>query len=148
MSELASFDGVPGADSGHSVLPRLIGLDPAQFAEQYWGTQALLSRAAELPGSFFDLLSDEAVDELVSERGLRTPFLRVAKNGSTLPDKSFTAPGGVGAAVADQVSDDKLVRLFADGATFVLQGLHRVWPPIVVFSQQLASELGHPVQAN
>ena len=72
----------------------------------------------------------------------------MAKNGATLPDQSFTAPGGVGAGVADQVSDDKLVRLFADGATLVLQGLHRVWPPIVAFSQQLASELGHPVQAN
>ena len=30
----------------------------------------------------------------------------------------------------------------------VLQGLHRVWPPILAFSQQLAAELGHPVQAN
>jgi hypothetical protein len=40
------------------------------------------------------------------------------------------------------------VRLFADGATMVLQGLHRVWPPILAFSQQLAAELGHPVQAN
>ena len=54
----------------------------------------------------------------------------------------------MGAGVADQVSDDKLVRLFADGATMVLQGLHRVWPPIIAFSQQLAAELGHPVQAN
>jgi ribosomal protein L16 Arg81 hydroxylase len=46
------------------------------------------------------------------------------------------------------VSDDKLVRLFADGSTIVLQGLHRVWPPIIQFCQQLAAELGHPVQAN
>ena len=72
----------------------------------------------------------------------------MAKSGSTLADKAFTAPGGVGAGVADQVSDDKLVRLFADGSTMVLQGLHRVWPPIIAFCQQLAAELGHPVQAN
>ena len=72
----------------------------------------------------------------------------MAKSGSTLAESTFTAPGGVGAGVADQVSDDKLVRLFADGATMVLQGLHRVWPPILAFSQQLAAELGHPVQAN
>ena len=126
MSESHSFDGVPGTGPGRSVLPRLIAVDPAEFAQRYWGTQALLSPAADLPGSFSDLLSAEAVDELVSERGLRTPFLRVAKDGSTLPEQSFTAPGGVGAGVADQVSDDKLVRLFADGATLVLQGLHRV----------------------
>ena len=30
----------------------------------------------------------------------------------------------------------------------VLQGLHRVWPPIIALCQQLAAELGHPVQAN
>ena len=30
----------------------------------------------------------------------------------------------------------------------VLQGLHRVWPPVIAFSQRLAAELGHPVQAN
>ena len=137
-----------GPGPGHSVLSRLVAVDPARFATEFWGRQALLSTAAELGGSFTDLLSPEAIDELVSERGLRTPFLRVAKNGSTLTEGSFTAPGGVGAGVADQVSDDKLVRLFADGATMVLQGLHRVWPPIIALAQQLAAELGHPVQVN
>ena len=91
----------------------------------------MLSRAGELPGGFAELLNSEAIDELVSERGLRTPFLRVAKDGSTLTEKAFTGPGGVGATIADQVSDDKLVRLFADGSTLVLQALHRVWPPII-----------------
>ena len=130
------------------MLPRLVAVDPARFAAEFWGRQPLLSSAAELGGSPADLLSAEAIDELVSERGLRTPFLRVARSGSTLAETAFTAPGGVGAAVADQVSDDKLVRLFADGATMVLQGLHRVWPPILAFSLRLAAELGHPVQAN
>jgi hypothetical protein len=108
----------------------------------------VLSRAAQLPSRFDDLLDAEAVDELVSRRGLRTPFLRVAKNGSTLPERAYTAGGGIGAGVGDQVSDDKLVGLFADGATMVLQGLHRVWPPLIDFAGDLAAELGHPVQVN
>ena len=148
MSRSEKVDGVPGSVSGRSVLSRLVAVDRDRFAAEYWGRQALLSTAAELGGSFADLLSAATIDELVSERGLRTPFLRVAKSGNTLAESAFTAPGGVGAGVADQVSDDKLVRLFADGATMVLQGLHRVWPPILAFSQQLAAELGHPVQAN
>ena len=148
MTAPENIDGVPGRAAGHSVLERLIAIDPDVFAANYWGRQALLTPAAELTTPFADLLDSDAVDELVSERGLRTPFLRVAKNGSTLADKAFTAPGGVGAGIADQVSDDKLVRLFADGSTLVLQGLHRVWPPIIRFCQQLAAELGHPVQAN
>jgi ribosomal protein L16 Arg81 hydroxylase len=109
----------------------------------------LLSPADALPAAgFAGLLDANAVDELVSQRGLRTPFLRVAKKGATLAEKAFTAPGGVGAGIADQVSDDKLVRLFAHGSTLVLQALHRVWPPILEFCQRLSAELGHPVQAN
>ena len=72
----------------------------------------------------------------------------MAKDGSTLPTSAFTAPGGVGAGIADQVSDDKLTALFAGGSTLVLQALHRVWPPIIDFCQQLSADLGHPVQAN
>jgi len=131
-----------------SVLARLIAVGRDRFAGQYWGQQPLLSPAADLPGGFGALLSADAIDELVSQRGLRTPFLRVAKDGATLPDKTFTTQGGVGAGIADQVSDDRLVRLFADGSTLVLQALHRVWPPILDFCQRLAAELGHPVQAN
>jgi bifunctional lysine-specific demethylase and histidyl-hydroxylase NO66 len=132
-----------------SVLPRLIAVDRDQFASQYWGQQPLLSPADDLPATgFAELLDAQAIDELVSKRGLRTPFLRVAKNGATLADRAFTGPGGVGAGIADQVSDDKLVRLFADGSTLVLQALHRLWPPILEFCQRLAAELGHPVQAN
>jgi ribosomal protein L16 Arg81 hydroxylase len=130
------------------VLSRLVAVGVDRFATEYWGRQALLTRADELPSRFGDLLDADSIDELVSRRGLRTPFLRVAKAGSTLPEQSFTAPGGVGASVADQVSDDKLVRLFADGSTMVLQGLHRIWPTIIDLCQQLAAELGHPVQAN
>ncbi|ANH39245.1 putative ribosomal oxygenase [Nocardioides dokdonensis FR1436] len=129
-----------------SALARLVG-DAGNFAESSWGREPVLCRAAD-PGAFADLLSEGAVDELVAERGLRTPFVRVAQAGSTLPHRAFTAPGGVGAGVADQVSDDKLSALFAAGSTIVLQGLHRVWPPVIDFCQQLAADLGHPVQAN
>jgi lysine-specific demethylase/histidyl-hydroxylase NO66 len=129
-----------------SPLARLVG-DVDDFGATAWGRDPLLRPAAD-PEGFDDLLTEAAVDELLSERGLRTPFLRVAKAGSTLPTSAFTAPGGVGAGIADQVSDDKLSALFAGGSTLVLQGLHRVWPPIVDFCQDLAAELGHPVQAN
>ncbi|MDC5698125.1 cupin domain-containing protein, partial [Intrasporangium calvum] len=131
-----------------TALSRLISVPVAEFATDYWGRQPLVSRAADLAGGLEDLFSLDAVDELVSRRGLRTPFVRVAKNGQTLPDSAFTAGGGVGAGISDQVSDDKLLRLFADGATIVLQGLHRTWAPITDFVAALGEDLGHPVQAN
>jgi lysine-specific demethylase/histidyl-hydroxylase NO66 len=139
---------VPAGFAEDSVLARLIAVDWDRFADRYWGQQPLLSPAADLPGGLTQLLSGDSIDELVSQRGLRTPFLRVARNGTTLADRAFTAPGGVGAGISDQVSDDRLVRLFADGSTLVLQALHRFWPPIIEFCQRLAAELGHPVQAN
>jgi bifunctional lysine-specific demethylase and histidyl-hydroxylase NO66 len=61
---------------------------------------------------------------------------------------SFTGPGGVGAEIGDQVRDDRVAALFADGTTVVLQALHRLWPPLVGFATQLGAELGHPVQVN
>jgi hypothetical protein len=112
-----------------------------------WGREPLRRPAADTSG-FADLLDEAAVDELLGERGLRTPFVRVAKAGNTLADAAFTSPGGLGAGIADQVSDDKLTTLFAGGSTIVLQALHRVWPPLIGFCQQLAADLGHPVQAN
>ncbi|SEC08854.1 Cupin superfamily protein [Streptomyces sp. 2131.1] len=121
------------------------GTSRETFARDIWARTALLTRRA---GDFSDLFSAGAVDELVSRRGLRTPFLRVAKNGATLPDASFTSPAGVGATIADQADDTALWREFADGATLVLQALHRTWAPVGDFTAALAAELGHPVQAN
>ena len=97
---------------------------------------------------FRDLLDLDGVDELLSRRGLRTPFIRMAKAGQVLDSSAFTAPGGVGAEIGDQVRDDKVAALFGDGATVVLQALHRTWPPVIEFCTRLAAELGHPVQAN
>lgn len=37
---------------------------------------------------------------------------------------------------------------FAAGATIVLQGLHRLWPPLIDFTRALVDELGHPAQVN
>jgi len=107
-----------------------------------------LTRAAELGRDFTDLLDAAAVDELVSQRALRTPFLRMAKEGAVLPGATFTRGGGAGAAIADQAADDKVLANLDAGATLVLQALHRSWPPLVGFGSRLAAELGHPVQIN
>ena len=88
------------------------------------------------------------MDELLSRRGLRTPFLRIAKDGVVVDPKRFTGSGGAGAEIADQVSSEAVLRLFADGSTVVLQGLHRLWPPLIEFADQLAADLGHPTQVN
>jgi bifunctional lysine-specific demethylase and histidyl-hydroxylase NO66 len=130
-----------------TALARAIGAAADGFADLHWGREPLLVRGAD-QGGFRDLLDLDGVDELLSRRGLRTPFVRLARNGAVVDSASFTGPGGVGAEIADQVRDDRVAALFAEGTTVVLQALHRTWPPVIDFCTLLAAELGHPVQAN
>ncbi|CAN5354816.1 hypothetical protein BH09ACT1_BH09ACT1_07830 [soil metagenome] len=129
-------------------MDRLTTVDAVEFADRYWATSPVLSRAADLGQDFSDLFSTEAVDELTSHRALRTPFVRMANEGSVLTPSRYTAPGGFGAEIGDQLNPDKVLEEFAAGATLVLQGLHRTWEPLAEFTRQLVADLGHPCQVN
>ncbi|MGA7689079.1 MAG: cupin domain-containing protein [Jiangellales bacterium] len=118
------------------------------FANKVWGHRAWLSRADDLPGEVADWFSVDAADELLSRRGLRTPFVRLAKGGRIVAPNRYTGSGGVGATIGDQVMDDAVLRLFADGTTVVLQGVHRIWAPVGRLAAGLSVDLGHPVQVN
>ncbi|MEJ2888424.1 cupin domain-containing protein [Actinomycetospora aeridis] len=150
-----------GRSQDRPALRRLVAGDLDEFAAGTWGREALLSRAADLakhsphgpgetdhPPAFGDLFDLAAVDELLSRRGLRTPFLRIAKQGTVVDSRQFTGEGGVGAEVSDQVRDDRVAALFAEGHTVVLQGVHRTWAPVADLVTDLAAELGHPAQTN
>ncbi|WP_193045635.1 cupin domain-containing protein [Mycolicibacterium baixiangningiae] len=130
------------------MLSRCIATDPHTFASEYWGRRPLLSRSGALPRDFGDLLSPTMVDELIAERGVRAPFIRLAKEGDVLPKDCYLGPAGFGAEMPDQVDSAKVLSRFADGATIVLQGLHRLWPPVIDFVRGIVDDLGHPVQAN
>jgi len=136
------------ASDRFTALRRCIASDTATFAATHWGRAPLLTRQAELDRDFTDLLDAAAIDDLVSRRGLRTPFLRMAKDGTVLAASRFTRGGGAGAGVTDQAADDRILTELGGGSTLVLQGLHRTWPPLVDFATDLAAELGHPVQVN
>ncbi|WP_213450234.1 cupin domain-containing protein [Rhizomonospora bruguierae] len=138
---------VPGGPD-RPALRRCVSVEPGAFAEGYWGREALLSAGADVHSRFADLLSVDDVDELLSRRGLRTPFLRLADRGRVVPGREFTGPGGAGAEISDQVLDERVLARYASGATVVLQGLHRLWPPLAAFAGQLARDLGAPVQVN
>lgn len=113
-----------------------------------WGQRPLLTRASELPRDYSDLLSPAMVDEIVAERGVRTPFVRMAREGTLVDRACFTRSAGFGAQIADQLDPDGVLTQYAAGATLVLQGLHRFWPPIIDFVRGMTSDIGHPVQTN
>ncbi|BBY44819.1 cupin [Mycolicibacterium celeriflavum] len=130
------------------MLQRCVATDARRFADEYWGRKPLLSRADALPRDFSDLLSPDTVDELIAERGVRAPFIRLAREGDVLPKDCYLGPAGFGAEIPDQIDSAKLLSQFVSGATIVLQGLHRLWPPLIDFVRQAVDELGHPAQAN
>ncbi|TRW84816.1 cupin [Mycolicibacterium sp. 018/SC-01/001] len=130
------------------MLSRCVAVDTDVFAAQYWGRRPLLSRSDALPRDFTDLLSPAAVDELITSRGVRAPFLRMAKEGSLLARECYVDAAGFGAEMPDQVDSARVLAQLADGATLVLQGLHRLWPPLIDFVRDAVDDLGHPVQAN
>ena len=71
----------------------------------------------------------------------------IAKDGPVVrPHASRLA--GAGADDRRPGPSDAVLRLFADGGTVVLQGLHRTCAPVIEFADQLAADLGHPTQVN
>jgi len=130
-----------------SALARCTCVDAADFATEHWSRVPLLSRAEQLPSPFDDLLSVADVDELVADRALRTPFFRTVSEGGSLPVPVRTVTAGA-RRIGDLVDGDALAAQHADGATLVLQSVHRMHPPVARFCRELAAELGHATQCN
>ncbi len=130
-----------------SALARCTSVDAAVFAAEHWSRTPLLSRAKELPAPFDDLLSVADVDELVADRALRTPFFRTVSEGGSLPLPVRTVTAGA-RRIGDLVDGDALAAQHTDGATLVLQSVHRMHPPVARFCRDLAAELGHATQCN
>ncbi len=127
-----------------AALRRCTGLSRDEFAGSYWSSQPLLSHHAE---GFEDLLSAADVDELLTERGIRTPFFRVVQAGRTVSGTTRSAAAG-NRRLTDLVEPDAVREAYAGGATLIVNSLHRIHPPLVRFCRSLAAELGHPTQCN
>ena len=101
------------------------------------------------PEDLAAVLSLDDVDHLLTQTGMRTPALRLARDGQVLPSSRFTRSATLaGVAMTGLVDARKVLDLFDDGATVVLQGLHRYWPPLTDLVRDLELALGHPCQAN
>jgi lysine-specific demethylase/histidyl-hydroxylase NO66 len=132
---------VPG-----SALDLLSG-DAQTFLSKVWASHVHLHHAA--PDDLVGLLSLDDVDTLLTSSAIRTPSIRIAQDGAVLPESSYTRGATLaGKPLSGLVDPRKALALFAGGATIVLQGLHRYWPPITRLVAELELELGHPCQAN
>ncbi|MCW2743877.1 MAG: Cupin 4 family protein [Mycobacterium sp.] len=129
------------------ALARCVALPRDEFLAAAFDRVPVLSRAAELPAPFTDLLADDDVDALLTRHGLRTPFFRMVQDGAPVRGTTRSAVAG-SVTITDLADADRVREFHADGATLVLNSLHRLWPPLVDFCRALAGELGHPTQCN
>ena len=115
--------------------------------EKVWASRVHVHHAA--PEDLRALLSLDDVDRLLTSGGLRTPVLRLAQDGTVLPASRFTRTATLaGVSMTGLVDARKVLDLFDGGATVVLQGLHRYWPPLTDLVRDVELALGHPCQAN
>jgi uncharacterized RmlC-like cupin family protein len=97
---------------------------------------------------FDDILSLDAVDALITQ-GARLPTVRMVADGSALPPSRFCSATRLGGKDLDDVVDPvKVVARFAEGATLVMQSLHRASETVGSFVARLQDEISHPAQAN
>ncbi|MBW3620888.1 MAG: cupin domain-containing protein [Actinobacteria bacterium] len=135
----------PASDDGARHLGPLVG-DLARFLAEDLGRRPSLHRAE--PGAPVPLSIDD-VDELLTRRSLRAPAFRLVRDGEPLPTSTYTRTGRIGGVMVRDLPDvGRVLELVARGATLVVQGLHRYWPPVTELCRALEDVLGHPVQAN
>ncbi|MBY5162966.1 cupin domain-containing protein [Salsipaludibacter albus] len=121
--------------------------DAQDFLAESWATRMHLHRGD--PELLTSLLSLDDVDRLTTASAIRTPSIRLARDGSVLATSCFTRRASLaGAPLTGLVDPRRMLEEFDDGATIVLQGLQRSWEPITDLVAQLEAELGHPGQAN
>ncbi len=125
-------------------LRDLVG-DVPTFEREHWGRRPVLRRTDLDLGELLDV---EAAERLLLA-GARRPTFRLVQAGDTLPPERSTATVQMGGSSLDDVADvAKVAHEVGAGATLVLQGLQRTWPPLVDLCRRLERELSHPVQAN
>jgi bifunctional lysine-specific demethylase and histidyl-hydroxylase NO66 len=125
----------------------LLSGDAQDFLEKVWASRVHIHHGD--PAELVGLLSFDDVDHLLTSTAMRTPQLRLAQDGNVLSSARFTTSATLaGTPLTGLVDGRKVIDLFEGGATVVLQGLHRYWPPLIRLVRDLELALGHPCQAN
>lgn len=121
--------------------------DAQAFVEKVWASRVHVHHAR--PEDLAGVLSVDDVDHLLTSTAIRTPALRVARDGEVVPSSQYTRSASLaGVPMTGLVDARKVIDLFDEGATVVLQGLHRYWPAVTTLVRDLELTLGHPCQAN
>ncbi len=119
--------------------------DPAEFVAGSLHRAPLLGAARDV-----DLVAetDRLWDDALT-RGARLPTFRLVRAGSTLLPTACCRVAGIGhRTVDDVIQPNRVLELYDEGATVVLQGLQFTDPHLARVANNLALALDQPVQVN
>ena len=129
----------------HRTLARCVG-DVDRFFSEHWDRAPLL-RSSE--GGFDDLASLDDLDRMIASSGLHASYLRMVRAGKTLAVSAYTqSPPNRSRGTERLIDPPSVFAAYAEGATIVLESLHRYWPPLARFCRDLELALGHRLQVN
>lgn len=125
----------------------LLSGDAVTFVREVWGSRLLVHEAD--PDELAAIFGINDADHLVTTTALRTPQVRLAKDGAVVDPAEYTRRATIaGQPMTGLVDTRRALALFDGGATIVFQGLQRYWEPLRQLVRGLERELGHPCQAN
>lgn len=126
------------------VLPALG--DPALFGSRWPATPyRSVGRAKRLDA----LLTWENIDSLLNDQAIQAPAFRMVRDNQLISQEFLCRPeGSTSLGLSGLMDPVRVLAALERGATLVLQGLNRFWPPLSDLCRRLSSEIGHPVFAN
>jgi lysine-specific demethylase/histidyl-hydroxylase NO66 len=127
------------------VLAKCVG-DTDAFLRDRWGRAPYVYQGA---GEVAELFGTQDVDHLLTSSFLRLPTFRLVKAGEDIDPSTYTKSALLAwDRLQDVIDPLKVFGAFHDGATIVMQGLQRYWPPLTRLCRDLETRLTHPVQCN
>ena len=120
--------------------------DVALFLSEVYGTKPEVTATGQ---DYSWLGSLDSFDHLINETLLPAAAFRMVRDGSPIPAKAYTTKFGGNRDDTIRVADPALVfDWFAQGATIVLESLHRFSPPLRDLCLGLEADLHQGTQVN
>ncbi|CDK98028.1 putative Lysine-specific demethylase [Magnetospirillum gryphiswaldense MSR-1 v2] len=115
-------------------------ITPHEFLAEYWEKKPLLVKRAA-PGFYRDLLSVQAIDQVLAMPGLHRRDIRVARGTDPLAVEEYADKDGF-------INAASLSRLFTDGFTIILNTLNLKVRPLAEICRAFEQVLSIPCQTN
>ncbi len=118
------------------------------FVGRFYGRQPYCREAVDVPG-FQDLISMSDVDEILTNRRLRYPDVRLIRNGQVLDVRDYARMEETSVDLPSLIVDPQAVyEEFYRGATIILQEINRYWLPVRSLCEAAANAFGFPAACN